>query len=135
MGMGTAACTGWIISLDAIRELCPNEVKGCEDTFVSCSNDECEMDWNSFANDLEMEAAEGNPLLMWEILQKAFAETTKTGDRHLELNIGYYYDDEGDRYDELEGGAYFYVDGMTQLTSAGERFKDKIEKKSWTVYG
>ena len=138
MGMGTAAAHAWIVSIESIRELCPNEVKACEDAFTACSNEEDgEMTWDSFANDMEMDdcKVEGNPLLMWEILCKAFAEATKTGDSHLELNIGCYYEDDGDRYDDLEDGAYFWVEGMMQLTPAGERFKDKIEQKSWTIFG
>mgnify|MGYP003704881897 CR=1 FL=1 len=43
----------------------------------------------------------------------------------------------GDRYDNPgdKDGCIFCVDGMVQLTPAGERFKDIISERKWTQYG
>jgi hypothetical protein len=53
----------------------------------------------------------------------------------LELAIGHYSDDDGDRYDDLIHGHYFIVEKVTQLTPAGEKFKEYLSEKSWTVFG
>ena len=48
------------------------------------------------------------------------------------------YDEEGgDRYDNPgdKEGCIFCVEGMVQLTPAGEKFKDVISERKWTQYG
>jgi hypothetical protein len=58
----------------------------------------------------------------------------KTG---LFLYFDYYDEDSGDRYDNTgdKDGCVFCVDGMVQLTPAGEKFKDIIFERSWTQFG
>jgi hypothetical protein len=51
------------------------------------------------------------------------------------LGIGYYSSDDGDRYDDLENGCYFSVEGVTQFTPAGKKFKERLAEKSWTIFG
>ena len=65
-------------------------------------------------------------------LKNAFHE--KTG---LTLYFDYYYKDGGDRYDNPndKDGCIFCVDGMVQLTPAGEKYKDIITEHRWTQFG
>ena len=39
-----------------------------------------------------------------------------------------------DRGDELSGGS-FAVDGVYQLTPAGKKYQDKIQRKCWNEFG
>ena len=71
----------------------------------------------------------------WEKLQAAFKMNTTVGKSTLELGIGHYSGDDGDRYDEIGQGCYFTVDNVTQFTPASEKFRVHLEEKSWTVFG
>ena len=53
----------------------------------------------------------------------------------LELEFGYYHEEVGSCYDELEPGANWFVGGMRHFTPAGKKFQDTIAQKSWIVYG
>ncbi len=131
MGMGSAPCHAWTISLDGLKAICPKEVELCEAALEALDDD-----WNSFALAMEQEEQLDDATDdAWEKLQAAFKEATRVGNSCLELGIGYYSADDGDRYDDLEPGYYFTVDNMTQLTPAGEKFKAYMEEKSWTVFG
>lgn len=130
MGMGSIPCHAWTISLDGLKAICPQEVEACEAALAAMG-----QDWDAFAlsmtSDEDVEPME-EP---WEQLQATFRKATRVGECCLELDIGHYSSDDGDRYDDLEDGCYFTVEGMTQLSPAGKRFKDHLEERSWTVYG
>lgn len=135
MGMGYAPAHAWTISPDALRRICPSEVGTCERIF-----DDHGYDWDRFALALDkndFEDVDDSAVLCgpWEVLQAAFQTATAVGDSALELGIGYYSADEGDRYDDLEEGVYFRVEGVTMPTPAGEKFKEDLQEKSWTVFG
>ena len=138
MGMGTAPCHAWTISLDGLKAICPQEVEACETAFKAL-----DCDWDSFALGMEQEQFDDLPenadaeemVKAWERLQAAFKKKTTVGKSHLELGIGHYSSDDGDRYDEIEQGCYFTVDDVTQFTPAGKKFRDHLEQKSWTVFG
>jgi hypothetical protein len=86
-------------------------------------------------DDLPNDTDPENLVNAWEQLQAAFSKATKVGTSHLELGIGHYSSDEGDRYDDLKQGCYFTVDNVIQLTPAGEKFREHLEERSWTVFG
>ena len=137
MGMGSAPAHAWVISLENLRGMLPVQVKVVEDTFLPV-----ELDWDEFARsiDHDLTLSEDNEratkvLAAWEQLQAAFEHATQTDWSKLSLEIGWYDRESGDRYDDLENGAYFYVEGMTCLSPAGERFQNKIDEKAWTVFG
>ena len=138
MGMGSAPCHAWTITLDGLKAICPQEVQACEAAFKAL-----DCDWDSFALGMELEQfddlpEDADPATMvkaWERLQAAFKKKTKVGTAHLDLGIGHYSSDDGDRYDEMEQGCYFTVDNVTQFTPAGEKFRVHLEVKSWTVFG
>ena len=138
MGMGSAPCNAWTISLDGVKAICPKEVEACEAAFKTL-----DCDWDSFALGMVQEQCDDLPegadpesmVKAWEGLQAAFKKKTKVGKSYLELGIGHYSRDDGDRYDELEQGCYFTVDNVTQFTPAGVKFQVHLELKSWTVFG
>ena len=65
-------------------------------------------------------------------LQNAFNK--KTG---LTLYFDCYDEDGGGRYDEPndKDGCIFCVDGMVQLTPAGEKYKNIVTERRWTQFG
>ena len=135
--MGSAPSHAWIISMDGLKTICPREVEACEVAMKAAN-----FDWDKFALGMEkddFDLPDGtDPESMvkaWENLQAAFKTNTKVGKSHLELDIGHYSSDDGDRYDEIEQGCYFTVDNLTQLTPAAEKFRVHLEEKSWTVFG
>jgi hypothetical protein len=138
MGMGSIPCNAWTITLAGLKAICPGEVEACEMAFQRHG-----YNWDSFARAMHHEEFDDIPddadpqdmVNAWETLQAAFKKVTAVGASCLELGIGHYCRDDGDRYDELEEGCYFTVDGVVQLTPAGERFKEHLEVKSWTVFG
>lgn len=64
---------------------------------------------------------------LWEALKAMFK--IKTG---LELRCTFFQAEE--RSDELDG-ASFCVDEVYQYTLAGEKYKDKITRKTWCTFG
>ena len=50
MGMGSAPCHAWTISLNGLKAICPEEVKACEAVLEQCG-----YDWDSFALAMEQE--------------------------------------------------------------------------------
>lgn len=133
MGMGSIPCHAWTIGLDGLKAICPHEVEACETILEALGHS-----WDSFALAVEKEESLDEDEQVenaWEKLQAAFSKATNVGQSHLELGIGHYSTDDGDRYDDLEQGCYFTVDNVTQFTPAGEKFNAHLEEKSWTVFG
>jgi hypothetical protein len=139
MGMGTAPAHGFVISLDNLRELCPKEVEWCESLLKTH-----EMGWGEYARMLAME--EETPKYLDETvtaLLQAFAERTaiflpkECTSEHLDLELCYYDEETGDRYDELDhvDGCFFLVSGMVKPTLPGEKFKEFVSEQQWTQYG
>jgi hypothetical protein len=62
----------------------------------------------------------------------SYRDTPEAG---LKLELSWYNKDSGDIYDDLEDGVIWLVAGVTQLTPAGERFKDKLNLSQWVHYG
>ena len=70
-----------------------------------------------------------------ENLKTAFARATAAGEDHLDLFIGYHSaQDEGDRYDEVDG-AFWAVAGLYQLSPAGQKLGNKMERRSFVTFG
>lgn len=71
----------------------------------------------------------------WFELRFTFAKATAVNiSSCLELDIGYHSEEDGDRYDEVSD-AYYYVSGVHELTLAGKKFKEHIERKFYVSFG
>lgn len=140
MGMGHGANYADVIEFKNVKEICPEEMGN----LITAIHESVE--WEGDLSDNGMDAIDswGNTVYFneedgevwkeakaaYEELQSAFKE--KTG---LELYISYHDSDErGDCYDDVTG-VYFYVDGMYQMTIAGETMKDKVERKMFVTFG
>jgi len=140
MGMGYGSNFAEVITDKALSKIVPDEIKKFQDFL-----DKHETTLDSFGMTIDREIdmmddanEEGKKEIKsaWESLVKVFNESTK-----LELNIGYHScDDEGDRYDEVDG-AYFYVSGMYQLSPEGKELQEKlggelaVERRFFVTFG
>jgi len=81
--------------------------------------------------DIEDYAEIPDPILKaYETLQEQFEKFTG-----LSLGLGYHdVDESGDCYDDVDGG-YFWVDGMYELTEAGKKYKNIVDRKCFVTFG
>lgn len=155
MGMGSYAVGSFVIGYDDLKKICPDEINAIE-------NEQYFKDigwyyigrwlaWDDIneIEDMILDACYDtshdepyNQKIAEEIsskynvhvanLKNAFNK--KTG---LTLYFDSYDEDGGDRYDEPndKDGCVFCVDGMVQLTPAGEKYKDIVTERRWTQFG
>ena len=153
--MGSYAVGSFVIEYKDLKKICPDEIKALEKAphFKS-------IGWNSIGKWLAWDNPEEvtDPIydILWskyndddevkKIVESIFQEYehlvmdlknsfyTKTG---LTLYFDSYDTEGGDRYDNPgdKDGCIFCVEGMVQLTPAGEKFKDIISERKWTQYG
>jgi hypothetical protein len=143
MGMGFAAACADVFPTDKVRELCPDEYAALVVAARIAVDGEDEGDDDSEADafylqraagDLQYEGGERNVSEgvreAWRALCAGFEAATG-----LTLSIGFHdSENDGSSYDEVEG-LYFAVDGMYQLSPAGERWKDVVERKQFVTFG
>jgi len=137
MGMGNYPCFAEVIEEDFVKEQCPELLDK-----LKILLDKLDISFDQFAT--YFDESQGNDMLAdgisledqktlheaYHDLQDEFEQ--KTG---LILLVIYTCDeDEADRGCEVTGGCWS-VGGVYQLSPAGEKYKDKIERKFWTVFG
>jgi hypothetical protein len=138
MGMGYCACFEWIASEDSVKKACEEEY-GIVDKLL----DKHEVSWEDLARAIryddvidDLEDNESDEIYFaYNQIVKRFKEQTD-----LTLELGYHNkDDDGDRYDELDG--YFFVvtfSEVYELTSVGKRAKEQgidIKVRTYVSYG
>jgi hypothetical protein len=155
MGMGSFAVGGFVIGYDDLKNICPEEINAIEnEKFFK------EIGWGTIGQWLswddisviedaildycfdEDQDDDYNQKVAEDVSQKynvhvanlKNAFNKKTG---LTLYFDHYDEDGGDRYDNPndKDGCIFCVDGMVQLTPAGEKYKDIITERRWTQFG
>jgi len=156
MGMGSYAVGSFVIGYDDLKKICPEEISaienekffeeiggwyhigqwlGWDDISVvedaildNCYDEDHDDDYN------QKVAVETSRTYVNHINNLQISFNEKTG---LTLYFDHYNEDGGDRYDNPndKDGCIFCVDGMVQLTPAGEKFKDIITERKWTQYG
>jgi len=134
MGMGNYAYFADTVEDSFVRETCPKEIEVLEEYL-----DKYDCSWETLGNSSNSGDIEGELNLdfteteaaeivnAYDALCKAFEE--KTG---LELEICYHLKE--DRGDDVDG-VFWAVYNVYVLSPAGVKYKDKIERKFWTVYG
>ena len=155
MGMGSYAVGSFVIGYDDLKKICPDEISAIE-------NEKFFKDigwfhigrWLAWDDINEIEDAildncydedhddEYNQKIAEEISNKYnihVADLKNTFEKKTGLTLYFdsYDEDGGDRYDNPndKDGCIFCVDGMVQLTPAGEKYKDIITEHRWTRYG
>jgi hypothetical protein len=160
MGMGSFAVGGFVIEYNNLKKICPAEIKAIEKAkyfddigwhfiaqWLAWSDDDQMMEYihNAILDDkshptirleLSYEQITQDIFYQYEILITNLKTqfNKKTG---LSLYFDHYDEEGGDRYDNPgdKDGCIFCVDGMVQLTPAGEKFKDIISERKWTQFG
>lgn len=154
MGMGSFAVGSFVIGYDDLKKICPEEIAMIESEklFGQCIDWGVISQWLSWDDISVLEDAildycpdednEDNQKVAEEVSEKynhlvadlknSFYE--KTG---LTLYFDHYDEDGGGRYDDPndKDGCIFCVNGMVQLTPAGEKYKDIISERRWTQFG
>jgi hypothetical protein len=126
MGMGYGACYADVIKAEDVWKLCPKEYEAFLDAVAKSdmSLDEFAID-HCVLIDIDPEVID-----CWNALYKKFEEVTG-----LELDIYYHNsEDNGDRYDDVDG-VFFAVEGMYELSEAGKKMKDKVQRQLYVTYG
>jgi hypothetical protein len=155
MGMGSFAVGSFVIGYDDLKKICPDEISAIENEkffkdigwyyigrwlawddineiedaiLDNCYDEEKDDEYNQKV----AEEVSGRYNHLVANLKNAFEK--KTG---LTLYFDHYDEDGGDRYDNPndKDGCIFCVDGMVQLTPAGEKYKDIITEHRWTQFG
>ena len=160
MGMGSFAVGSFVIEYNDLKKICPDEIKALQKAKYFK-----EVGWQTVGQWLAWDDPEQIKdalfdavlddksksvirlgLMAEEIVEDIFQEyeklvislkntfNKKTG---LTLYFDSYDEDGGGRYDNPgdKDGCIFCVDGMVQLTPAGEKFKDIISERKWTQFG
>ena len=156
MGMGSFAVNSFVIGYDDLKKLCPKEIEAIEKAkYFDWVGWAVMGQWLGWADndqiiDVLHDAVLNNStepnVDEISVVENIFEEYEqlvvnlktvfhqKTG---LNLYFDYYDEDGGDRYDcpNDKDGMIFCVDGMVQLTPAGEKYKDIITERRWTQFG
>ena len=160
MGMGSFAVGSFVIEYDDLKKICPDEIKALQKAKYFK-----EVGWRTIGQWLAWDDPDqikdafydailddkSKPVIRLELSEDQIVEdifqeyeklvislkntfNQKTG---LTLYFDSYDEDGGDRYDNPgdKDGCIFCVDGMVQLTPAGEKFKDIISERKWTQFG
>ena len=140
--MGSFAVGSFVIEYKDLKKICPDEIKAIEK-----EKDFKNIGWGSIGRWLAWD----DPDYITSIFDEDYANDILQTYESLAINLKnsfnkktgltlYFdnYDSEcGDRYDNPgdKDGCIFCVDGMVQLTPAGEKFKDIISERKWTQFG
>lgn len=131
----------WSISLDNLREICPDAVAAVEaldvewGTIAKWKEQGGGLDeyiWNFMDEDREVDADLGDRVEQaLESLKRVFEAKTGLG----LILTAYDPDDDGGPGDDVDytDGCVFEVTGVQQFTPAGERLRDKIRESRWTI--
>jgi hypothetical protein len=130
MASGYAPNQGFVISLDKLRELFPDEM----DDFSMAIDDSDYSLGEVFDEAIYCDEETGDEIYnTWSVLCDRFHRATG-----LALSDGFYYEpDNGSCYDTLKKGYYCFVEDVTTITSAGKSALEKgiISHEMWCVYG
>ena len=130
MGMGYGANYADVMEDEDVKKLCPYYWK----RFADAINEDEEMeDVDDFARELYFDEIDENDSVM--VAYKALCQALYNETEGLEFSLGFHdHEDNGDRYDEVNGH-YWSVDGLYELTKAGKKFHDKVDRKFFVTFG
>ena len=127
MSFGYSANQANTIEQEFVAEVAPQELKSFIEALETAEVELADFAYNVWVGYLtDIGEAEWDA---YTKLTEAFEQET-----NLKLGLGWHDTDEGSSYDEVDG-AFWMVEGVYQMTEAGQKYMDKIEIKSWVVGG
>jgi hypothetical protein len=160
MGMGSFAVGSFVIEYKDLKKICPDEIKVIEKAKYFK-----EVGWGNIGRWLSWDDPDqikdafydailddkSNPVMRLELSEDQIVEDIFNDYEKLVIDLKNSFNKNTglslyfDSYDEEGGGRYdnpgdkdgcvFCVEGMVQLTPAGEKFKDIISERKWTQFG
>ena len=109
--------------------MCPEE---CEKLFNFLKS--IEISFNEFCSEAAFEFEFNLIEEEQNKLKKMYRDLVSAFNRKTGLALYVVYANAEDRGDELDGGS-FAVENVYQYTPAGKKYKDKIIKKCWNIFG
>jgi hypothetical protein len=160
MGMGSFAVGSFVIEYKDLKKICPDEIKAIEKAKyfkdIGWGTIGQWLSWDAPENLMDelyasVEEDKSKPVIrlglsedkivedIFEQYEQLIINLQNSFNKNTGLSLYFdHYDTEGgDRYDNPgdKDGCIFCVNGMVQLTPAGEKFKDIISERKWTQYG
>jgi len=149
MGMGSFAVNSYVIEYDELKKICPDEIAAIENEkffditgWGTIANWQTWDDPDQFTDEIYFmnENIDDDTVEKYvEIYDNLLINLNKSF--HKKTGLALYFDhydmDGGNRYDQPgdKDGCIFCVNGMVQLTPAGEKYKDIITERRWTQFG
>ncbi len=122
-----------VVEESFVKEQCPEEYKRLVDYLKESETDldsvsDCLDEYRGLDNiDFVTEEQEEEIRILYKNLLSEF-------NRKTELFLGIRYHNAEERGDEVDG-IFWEVNGVYIYSLAGEKFKNKIERKFWTTWG
>ena len=145
MGLDYAGCWVDVMEWSDIAKIVPKEAAALERGLKAAGTDIdrfCEAaareEWDCLELAVKDEKAIGKAVARiqdaWTRLSVAFTKATEVDGAGLTLEPRYHDPDECERGDEVVDG-FFHVEGVYQLTPAGKKCAEKIERLTFVEYG
>jgi hypothetical protein len=131
MGMGYGANYADVVTANFVKKIRPKEYADFMKALKAA-----DVDFDSFAQSLNNTEDE-ELSKKFAYLCASFYEATKdaSSGKGLLLNVGFHdKTEEGDRYDEVDGG-FFAVGGAYEMTPSGKQFAKQIKRKFYVTFG
>jgi len=138
MGQGTYAQWADVVEEDFLKEVCSKEY----DTLLN-SLKEAKSDIDEFASYFDEfygyeddipQNEDSKVMEVWGRIKTAYTELQKKFKEVTGLELRIRYHSKEDRGDDVDGG-FWEVGKVYDYTPAGQKYKDRIERKTWTVWG
>ncbi len=140
MGQGTYANHADTVEKEFLEQICPDEWKA----LINYLKKE-KIDYDSFGAEMQEYYQQGDFTYNldgdmsvdedpWKTVLELYTALVDVFEKKTKLTLSVRYHDREDRGDEVDG-AFWEVEGVYTFTPAGEKYKDKIERKFWTTWG
>ena len=145
MGIDYAGCWADVMEWTDIAEIVPREAAALERNLKAAGMDidqfcraEAQEEWEYLELEVKGKRTIAEAIAQikdaWSRLSAAFAQATAVDGAGLTVEPGYHDPEQGERGDEVVDG-FFHVEGVYQLTPAGKRFANKIERLTFVEFG
>jgi len=135
MGMGNYANYADTVTNDFVTKICPDEMAGLLKVLEENDYDidrlaSCATYGGDIYGEMELDVEEEQA----KAILDSYVELLKAFSDKVDLGLAIRYKDKEDRGDEVDG-MFWEVEGVYVYSSAGEKYKNEIERKFWTNFG